>query len=1117
VNALIFPSEEALLVALTSGMVTAEIQATSVRHARGQGGAIAVVPDSKLPREVTAALAGAGVPIRSVDASLLPARCWAEVVRAKPLPESAVSMQLVLFVLDGDTAMIELAGELLRLGCDRQAYALQANGSKTRALLRAAEPPYYTVASALDRGGRFHAFVPLRPGQELVFGELGWSHPLKETIHAAPGEILLVPREGSWLTLKNGPWSDVYQLIDFRLPESPEAKEAIAPPRRLTVPLCLTRASRTEPASLWVIREHAIEVVDRLVQTLPDDVIARLLFAVTGDPDRPIVILRGRAGRSGPPEIDVPGEAYVSLLRIPNLFVPRDRIVEPPLRRDKIRELLAPADDELGWLAPVGDAGLRLESLPDSAFSPLLDWVDYLVEAGAAKLEPWVKSALFDFEPFVSIGVEWAEQPKQPEQKEKPRRREPVRAEPPFEDTGDLDFDDDTDPTGPIAPAEPQRRPANILEPVEQDVLTPDEEQLAELEQDFLDLEAPLDAAERTAMWAQMARLNGRLNRHRDAGICWSYALWEQQGEIAAALAREWAEVDTGAGDPGAMSRLVQGRLQASKPSRGDVRDVVAVVVSSHLAQVPEPSSLGDIHEVQVWLDQYDEVLDVRSLWLARHALAELVGGDRLALARTRDRILTRLRVGLSLERDVPNFLRFLGGGAGRGRSSEQLADRLEELLETYATTKRKKNVLEGPEELTGAYVRLVFAYGFARLGRSDRARQLREEARAPLDLSDPIHGFLVDAYEARIDQALEGKPLETPLPSELGARLGALAQPDVSGQDPSSQEAARSKALMDCYKIDNLREVSTILEPNEKLDPSDAWLRRHWKEAKGRELEMLRGMTDPDELAKEVDRLMDVALRAEPEERARLFEGLMDFFPQLPSRARRNLDRVLEAIEAIDPGRRALILQEALMLAGYFGLSELAQSISLELKRLLEQLEAKQVVEVALEFKKSLRALRRVGLKEEAADLLEIMQRAISGEGPEEMVARLQVAGGLIYLGDLDRAMPAMTAAHDFLNRTNLKLETRLRVHQAAASAWSEAPEQKAIAGLAKLAAQLKHITDGRTSNSHFCRSVIQFMEALVLGYASEHLALGELGRRWLDEDEYLIRRRIHRTLGAS
>ena len=57
----------------------------------------------------------------------------------------------------------------------------------------------------------------------------------------------------------------------------------------------------------------------------------------------------------------------------------------------------------------------------------------------------------------------------------------------------------------------------------------------------------------------------------------------------------------------------------------------------------------------------------------------------------------------------------------------------------------------------------------------------------------------------------------------------------------------------------------------------------------------------------------------------------------------------------------------------------------------------------------------------------------------------------------------------------------------------------------------------DKFSTNSHFSLSTIAFMEALVLGYARSDLALGELGRRWLDEDEYLVRRRIHRDIGVS
>jgi len=38
-----------------------------------------------------------------------------------------------------------------------------------------------------------------------------------------------------------------------------------------------------------------------------------------------------------------------------------------------------------------------------------------------------------------------------------------------------------------------------------------------------------------------------------------------------------------------------------------------------------------------------------------------------------------------------------------------------------------------------------------------------------------------------------------------------------------------------------------------------------------------------------------------------------------------------------------------------------------------------------------------------------------------------------------------------------------------------------------------------------------LSIVESLVLALVGEDFALGETARRWLDEDEYLVRRRIH------
>ena len=54
-------------------------------------------------------------------------------------------------------------------------------------------------------------------------------------------------------------------------------------------------------------------------------------------------------------------------------------------------------------------------------------------------------------------------------------------------------------------------------------------------------------------------------------------------------------------------------------------------------------------------------------------------------------------------------------------------------------------------------------------------------------------------------------------------------------------------------------------------------------------------------------------------------------------------------------------------------------------------------------------------------------------------------------------------------------------------------------------------------STNSHFCLAVIQLMEAVVLSLASEDLALSEWARAWIEEDEHLLHRRIHRDLAKA
>ena len=47
--------------------------------------------------------------------------------------------------------------------------------------------------------------------------------------------------------------------------------------------------------------------------------------------------------------------------------------------------------------------------------------------------------------------------------------------------------------------------------------------------------------------------------------------------------------------------------------------------------------------------------------------------------------------------------------------------------------------------------------------------------------------------------------------------------------------------------------------------------------------------------------------------------------------------------------------------------------------------------------------------------------------------------------------------------------------------------------------------------TNTHYSRFHLNLVEAVVMGMVTDDAALGPAAKRWLEEDEFLIRRRIH------
>ena len=56
--------------------------------------------------------------------------------------------------------------------------------------------------------------------------------------------------------------------------------------------------------------------------------------------------------------------------------------------------------------------------------------------------------------------------------------------------------------------------------------------------------------------------------------------------------------------------------------------------------------------------------------------------------------------------------------------------------------------------------------------------------------------------------------------------------------------------------------------------------------------------------------------------------------------------------------------------------------------------------------------------------------------------------------------------------------------------------------------------MSDSLITNTHFSLAKLRVIEAAVRAVVTDDFALGPAVRRWLDDDEYRVRRRIHRDV---
>ena len=1119
--ALRFPNLDALRLAITSGTVPESVSTAPVKAAFGPQGEIWLQPAAKVARSAQAALRRMDVQVaRSaavpLDESLV---SWLQLfpLAADAAPADLGDKTPVLFDLAEPGQLSEVVGEVLRLGNDRQSFCHVTDGGRVRTLLRVVGPPYYSLLRALDRdsGDRApgtalpYAYVEYSP---RVWVEIGHTHPFADRLVPPAGRLLLIRAPRVWQFVEETPFHDVYQVLDYELPRARSAWEPKDLDYRIAVPLRLSSGG-TDAAELWVLRDGAEDQLDQLAGAADDQLLGRLAFAVGEHEGRRIVVLRARPSKQALPVLVLDAVAFRPYLKLANLFVPCGRRLHPPLRRNAVARLLASDRSLITWLYPHEDGSFTPESLPDAAFRPLSDWVDYLLDREHETLTAWIDAHRFDFEPFVC-----EDDRRKREDRPKGPKRAPSKA--PTEPAVSTAAADGSLQADEQRGSEPEEPPEGV-EPSGDTKRDAAHKRLFELEQQFLALDSPPDGDDRTELWHRMARANGSLGHQLDAAICWAGAIWERD-ELPASSRDAWLESIRRGGGLSIEGPQLDQILADRDPMPDRAAALANYVICAARIEPPPEALVERLGPMGQYLQRQEALLPARTAWLAWSAVSRLSGGDVLALARARDRALERLHQhGLRPELDLPGFLRSIGmADSERLRVVCERISPLVKLVHDWI-----EEPVAQPSPRTKAYAALVFAYAMARLGETTGCQVLLEEAREALVGRDPVHRWVWEAFHYRIRQALDGQPGQGPLPRELLDRLQAWDR----------QER---------YKVDRLRQHSKILEPHEKFDPYRNW-KRYAKEF-DQEISTLCDIHDREELKEKIDSLLR-QVGKDGIRQARLLTAALQVAPRLGEPfAATLLARVSRLVsQDLDHAAAQELLEKALFVAAHFDQADHVQAF---MRLIYDSLSRQQLDQAddALErlIGECLRGLRKLGMRDEIGQLLARIaglarqQHDLPKEvGPTARDERrggllrtlLLVASGWLYFGQQEQAMPVLDEARDLLVHGELKSARQAKLACAYLNALGYAPVDVALPRMEELFGyetppgggapkpRLDRLRAPLTTTTHFSLFHLDVVEATVLALVSEEFTLNSESRRWLDEDEFLVRRRIHRDVRAA
>jgi hypothetical protein len=793
-----FPNPAVYCRVVRAGVIPAALLARPLSVWAGPDAGLTVQPHDGSDQLATPALARWGVAILPpgspppADAARRDCDHWLLAVPPQPLPQPPATQTQPVLLRVPMPAFVSTMAELVRLGATGIRYAWDAPGDAALLLVEQC-PVYSALRTACQQTLAYH---PAKPGVWLPYGT---THPLLDLMPTPAHGLVLIDQHARQ-TSYTGRFVAWPAPLAAALPAQPPtltspgdapAGPSDAPagsPGRLRLPLRVRPArgpARVAEPRLWYWIDDATRYLLRFVGELDERLIDHLQIAVLADAaDRPpTILLRVRPESWQRVSLVLTQEGAVPLVPYPglvNLYCKRGYLLQPPLRLDELRQRFAPDPKRLYWLLPGSPAdALRCHSVAWAAFTPLAQWVDYTSPASRALTLTVPRLDWLELEPLR------AQQDQPSPAAASPRPAKPQASVTPT-----------PKPPPPVQPGQVPPRPlpaTTLANPLTN--LSVAEERLRTLTVQFLEQLEPFHSPAHQALWPELARCYADLGEYHNATICWVNALWGQPTWPADWIGSWLASVGQSA-QPQRLDELLPGLLASTNPTSRELAAMAALVLHTRSHQ-PTAAWPAPLHWQRVceWVRLCEERYPIRAVWLVWLAIYQSTG-DLLTLARARDRLLGRLLDhGLNADRDLPGFLR-----------RYLQASRPELAIDSVAAFDRVRQAVQAKYDSSRyPFLGLALAYGYARLGEADQSAELVRRARTEVDpavqRTSTLRGWLAQAYEWRIEEALRGTEHARRWPAPLQAGLQALA-----GRE--RQELQR------------LRRYSRLLEPFAPVDP---------------------------------------------------------------------------------------------------------------------------------------------------------------------------------------------------------------------------------------------------------------------------------------------------------